>query len=115
MMTATAFLVLIWLHFFGDFILQSDRMAKGKSTNTFVLLEHVTWYGAALALAQFFIPFTWTWWAVNFALHFLTDFASSRATSYLWQKGERHWFFVVIGADQSLHSTALVLTYVWLV
>lgn len=108
-------LVLVWLHFVGDFILQSDRHAQGKSSKNLVLAEHVTLYMLAMSAATFFMPVTWAWVAVNWIAHFITDYVSSRLTSYLWKRGQRHWFFVVIGADQSLHFTALFLTYIWLV
>jgi hypothetical protein len=48
---------------------------------------------------------------VNSALHFVTDFCTSRATSALWKKDQRHWFFVVIGLDQAIHMTCLFVTY----
>jgi hypothetical protein len=44
-------------------------------------------------------------------MHFITDAITSRTTSYLWQKGERHWFFVVIGLDQAIHMTTLFGVY----
>jgi len=100
----TQVLSVVWLHFISDFILQTDRMAMNKSKSNAWLELHVTVYA---------LPFLWFGWqyaAVNWVLHFATDWASSRATSKLWQKGERHWFFVVIGLDQAIHLTSLVLT-----
>ena len=35
----------------------------------------------------------------------------SRSRQALWKKGERHWFFVVIGLDQAIHMTCLFATY----
>ena len=100
---------LIWLHFVADFILQSDSVAKGKSKSNNVLAYHVAIYTLP------FLLFDPVFGLVNGFLHFITDYCTSRATSYLWQKNERHWFFVVIGLDQAIHMTCLVLTYVWLV
>ena len=40
--------------------------------------------------------------------HFAVDFCSARATTYLWEKKLRHWFFVVIGVEA---NTATVLIF----
>jgi hypothetical protein len=47
---------------------------------------------------------------VNFVLHWIIDFFSSKAATKLWKMEARHWFFVVIGIDQALHYTCLLLT-----
>jgi len=107
-------LALVWTHFIADFILQTDRVALNKSRNTGILFEHVAIYSLA------FIPVCAVWLSlyqgVQFCvltamLHFITDFFSSRACSALWKKNERHWFFVVIGLDQAIHMTCLILTW----
>jgi hypothetical protein len=74
----------------------------------YVLLLHVTLYA---------IPFLWFGWLfalVNGMAHFITDWITSRVTSKLWQEKEVHWFFVVIGLDQAIHLSTLVLTYNYL-
>lgn len=101
----TIFLVLIWLHFFADFVCQSDKMAVNKSTDSWQLFLHV------LVYSMFFI-----WWGpiffwVTFYAHMATDYVTSRVTARLYKAGHRHWFFVVIGFDQALHMSQLVLTY----
>ena len=101
----TSILALIWLHFIGDFILQSDAMATKKSTNSLWLGFHVLVYSLPLLL------FGWQFALVNGAAHFITDFITSRLTSYLWKHEERHWFFTVIGLDQAIHMTTLLLTF----
>lgn len=98
------FLQLSWLHFLSDFILQSDKMAINKSSSLRWLSIHIAVYSAP------FLYFGWRFAIANAIAHFATDFFSSRATSYLWKKEKRHWFFVVIGLDQALHLTALFLT-----
>lgn len=141
----TDLLILLTLHFVGDFLLQSDWMALNKSKSWDALLMHALVY---------VVPFT-VWFmltndspaavkflAVTLVAHFLTDAVTSRWTSRLWfiettmagsmtrypndestramtyfvdVKPTRHWFFVVIGLDQLLHAWQLGLTYWWLV
>jgi len=98
-------LALIWVHVIADFIFQTDKMALGKSTSDVILTGHVAVYTA------FMVPFGPGFAVVNFFLHWITDYVSSRLTSRLYKAGKRHEFFIVIGIDQALHLTALVLTY----
>lgn len=105
-MTITTILVLVWLHFFADFICQTDTMAVNKSTSDKWLTIHCAVYSI-----PFLIFYTPAFAAITFATHFVTDYVSSRATTKLWQEKKRHWFFVVIGLDQAIHMTTLFLTY----
>ena len=125
-------------HWLADFFLQTDWMAVNKSRRWDVLLLHVVVYSTAMSI----LMWSWQFGIVTFALHFLTDAATSRMGRalfpwtpraydnpklYLDEEGEpsgpwglglkrsRHWFFTVIGADQWLfHWPQLVLTAVWL-
>ena len=104
MISTLLIIKLLWIHLFADFFLQSDAMAKNKSSSNKWLTIHVIIYSLC------FIAFGWKYALLNGIMHWSTDFVSSRITTYLWKKQEVHWFFVVIGIDQALHMTALVLS-----
>lgn len=100
----TTLLCLIWMHFFSDFLMQTNQMATNKSTSNKWLAAHVLVYTAP------FLMFGWQFALVNGLSHFVVDWITSRINSALWKKGEIHWFFVGVGADQAIHLTILVLT-----
>ena len=97
-------LLIIWVHWFSDFVLQTDKMSTNKSTSLKWLTSHVTVYTIPLFL------FGWEFAVINGISHFIIDFCTSRWTSYLYKKGDRHNFFVVIGIDQALHTSILIYT-----
>jgi len=105
----TDILIIIWLHFLGDFIFQTDRMALNKSKSNLILAEHCVIYSIL------FMYFGWAFMVVNGVLHFMTDWCTSRATSHLWKNNQRHWFFTVIGLDQAIHFTCMIVSYNYLV
>jgi hypothetical protein len=98
-------IIVLWTHFISDFVLQTDAMAKGKSSSNKILTKHVLVYG--LFFLVYFGP---VYTAVNCLLHWITDYFSSRATSKLWKENKVHDFFVVIGLDQVIHTTCLIVT-----
>lgn len=110
-------LLILIAHFVGDFLLQSDEMAKNKSSSWIWLSEHVLIYSVTLLVLVMLLEIIgepqwfFKWVAINAALHFVTDAITSRGTAWLFKNNERHWFFVLIGFDQLLHYAALILTY----
>lgn len=97
--------LIVWLHFLGDFIFQTDKMALNKSKSVRWLTIHV------LAYSVPFFYFGWRYALLNASLHWTVDFATSRATSWAWKKEKRGLFFKIIGLDQALHLTCLFFTF----
>jgi len=98
------YLLAIWIHFISDFLLQTDKMATNKSSSLKYLGLHCIVYSIP------FLIFGLQFAIINGFLHFIVDFISSKATSYLWQNEKRHWFFVTIGLDQAIHMSCLFLS-----
>lgn len=109
-MYIVALITIIWLHFIADFLCQTSYMSQNKSKDSFVLLCHAIVYSI-----PFVILFGFTYGIINGVLHFVVDYFSSRVTSKLYVKKEYHWFFVVIGCDQAIHMTILIMTHNWLI
>lgn len=108
------YILLLGIHWFADFVLQTHWQASNKSKNNVALFRHVLVYAAVLGAgsAAIFGPglgwlaFVW----LNFALHFATDYFTSRWTSRLYARQEWHNFFVVVGLDQLIHQCTLAVT-----
>lgn len=113
------FVALLGTHWVADFVLQTHWQASNKSKNNEALARHVGVYTAALAVASIGLfgltLATAMFVAVNGALHFGTDYMTSRASSRLYAKQDWHNFFVVIGFDQLIHQTTLAATLAWLI
>ena len=108
-MTFFDFLILVWLHFLADFILQSHTMATNKSTSNLWLSAHVLMYTIVFSIISPLYAF------INGVLHFITDFTTSRITTYYYKKNNMSMFFNVIGFDQAIHLTCLAVTYHYLI
>lgn len=121
---------LMFIHWLGDFVLQTNQMAQNKSTSWKWLSAHILTYGATLLLGLlpvgflmqgpltlstlFYLILIFGYYAlVNAGLHFIIDAITSRITSRLWKEQKVHEFFVVIGIDQFLHFICLYYT-AWL-
>lgn len=113
---------ILFVHWIADFVLQTDKQAKGKSKNWSDLLSHTFSYSSVWisALAIWFllndidkvsINTIGVFALVTFLAHTITDYFTSRLNSKFWQQGKTHQFFVSVGFDQILHYVQLVLTY----
>lgn len=111
------FLALLAVHWIADFILQTHWQAQNKSKRLDALARHVGSYTLALCVGTMAIfagsasvARVAIFAVVNGALHFATDFFTSRWTSKLYAKQDWHNFFVVVGLDQLIHQTTLAVT-----
>ena len=120
MISLTEILVILFIHWFADFVLQTDKQAKGKSKNWSDLLSHtiiysICWVFLPLILLCFSVenlPQKLLWLIpITFICHTITDYFTSRLNAKLWAKGNVHNFFVSIGFDQYLHYLQLFITY----
>lgn len=112
----SAFLILLLVHWVADFVLQTHWQATNKSKRLDALSYHVANYTLVLGTVAFVLFGVWglAFAAVNGALHFATDFCTSRWTSHLYARQDYHNFFVVIGLDQLIHQYTLAIT-LWLI
>lgn len=108
--TSLLFFLLIWIHWLADFCLQTDEMAINKSKSWKWLSIHVLVYSTVLLCVFGNVYFA----LINGIIHWVVDAITSRITSYLWKKEDRHNFFVWIGIDQGIHLTTLIVTAYYL-
>lgn len=111
------------IHWVADFVLQTDKQAKGKSKNLEDLIGHTAtysfvWLGVLPIYVLFivgienYVPWTGMFFVlITFVCHTITDYYTSRLNSKLWAKGDVHNFFVSVGFDQVLHYVQLFLAY----
>jgi hypothetical protein len=111
-------LIIFVVHFLADFVFQSSKMATGKSKSLKWLTIHVGVYASVSLLTFAFLAITYGnillafyWWSINVALHFITDFFTSKVTSRFWEEKNMRFFFVMIGFDQLIHNICLVTTF----
>lgn len=107
-------LYIIFIHWIADFVLQTDKQAKGKSKNWDDLLSHTFTYSIMWFPAMMFFMGginAFIFFIVTFICHTITDYFTSRLNVKLWSRGSIHNFFVSIGFDQILHYSQLLFTY----
>jgi hypothetical protein len=119
--TVQLILFIIIVHWFADFVMQTDEEAKGKSYDNKKLLSHTAtysfiWLWTSLWLSLILdLPKSFIWFApITFVCHTITDYYTSRINKKLWMKNNYHGFFISVGFDQVLHYVQLFLTYWYL-
>jgi uncharacterized protein DUF3307 len=114
------FLAVLAFHFIGDFYLQSPSNATNKSKDNSALTLHVATYTGVLLVGSVVLFYGkdpayvlgWVWF--NGAMHWGTDYVTSRINSKLWKEERVHDFFVGVGFDQYIHSLTLGFSMIWL-
>ena len=104
-MTLSTIILIIWLHYYGDYFFQPRKIANNKYKNIKYLLIHTCIYCLCL------LALGWKFAVVSACLHFLVDFITSKAAHAAWEKGNDREFFLILGIDQSIHITMLVSAY----
>jgi len=98
------YILLIWIHYISDFVFQSDKIATLKSHNIKYLSLHCLIYSLPMVI------FGWKFALINGILHFIVDFITSKLTAYYWKINRIDNFFSIIGLDQGIHMTCLMLS-----
>ena len=97
------------IHWVADFVCQSRWMGCNKSKSLKILGYHTLLYTMILTAVTSMLCIPLWYGLVNGVLHGAIDYKSSKVTSKLWDLGEDHNFWVVIGLDQLVHVSLLVL------
>lgn len=103
------FLLLI-LHFFSDFVLQTDYIERSGINSNWNVTKHTLLYS---------IPFLWfgVFWfgflyvAVNILLHLFVDYITSNLSNFYVKRNDKSSYFAVLGLDQLIHTLVLIGTY----
>jgi hypothetical protein len=110
-------IAIVWLlfgHFIGDFLLQTNHMALNKAHSMSWLSIHVITYTAVLASFSFSLLDINSWYLfflINGGLHWVVDFITSKVIYRLNKLPNKKWYYTGIGFDQFLHAACLIMTY----
>ena len=118
MIPMTILLFYLLLHWYADFVCQTDKQAKGKSSSNLQLLAHTSSYGLVVTIGTYILylanSFGAQYWytpllfgIIQFVTHTVVDWITSRINKKLWEDGYVHEFFVMIGFDQFIHYTIM--------
>ncbi len=112
-----ALLIILVIHYLGDFVLQTHEQSQRKSSENKWLLYHtgtysLIWLLAAWGLYSNFLA-ALVFATITFVSHTVTDWATSRVGKPFWTNGDYHNGFAVVGFDQVLHYVQLLLTHTY--
>jgi len=111
---------IIFNHWVADFVFQDEKWAHQKSKSNKELLKHTVTYSLLLSPLAIFlgwniIPFI----LINFILHTITDYFTSRHVSKQFAKGHlggaipNFGAFTSIGFDQVIHYICLFSSFMY--
>jgi hypothetical protein len=116
--------VILIVHWIADFIFQDEKWALSKSKNWKDLLNHTATYSVFWFLVGIFVGLNLVnsiaFMLITFVAHTITDYFTSRIVSKKFANKEygspipNLGGFTIIGFDQLLHYTQLLLTYWYL-
>ena len=113
---------LLFFHWIADFIVQTRYQAENKNESEEALFIHCVTYSLVLTMGLFIsviiikgiiltaIQLSLFYMSI-YILHFITDFITSRVTTYYYKTGKMKKFWVVIGFDQWLHVVQILFIY----
>lgn len=116
-------IMILIIHWIADFVMQTDKEAKGKSESFIILLQHAGSYTgvfvfcllAITAIAGPVAPAVFTFLMefafITFISHAAIDYYTSRVHKKLYMEKKHHEFFTSIGFDQLLHYIQLFTTF----
>lgn len=107
--------IILFIHLFGDFLLQGSSMSKIKMSKIGYLFLHVFIYTALLfVLSYLFLSLTiqenLIFCGINGGLHLVIDFITSKIKKMFWEKKE-NFYIAVVTLDTILHIAILIYTY----
>ena len=115
-------IIILGVHYFADFICQTREMATNKSSSLYWLSAHVFTYTSITTIIWFlcFIlikeppihgKIIVQIFLTTFITHWVTDFITSILSSEAYKDNKIYKFFNIVGFDQFIHGTTLLLTY----
>lgn len=113
-------IVLILLaHWVADFLFQSDEVAKYKSKSIAHLTMHGLLYSVHLFIWSALIfnlnyQMMLLFMGINGVTHVCIDAVTSKVAAFCHKHDARHGFFTVIGFDQFLHVSILLVSYFYI-
>jgi len=107
-------ILLLFFHWIGDFVLQNRWLAENKSKNIYILTLHVLVYTIVISCGAYLLK-GWDisvvdFAVLNFGLHWITDYVTSRMNKLFWSNGQIGKFFISIGFDQFIHQVCIILS-----